>query len=138
MNVLLKRTSTNDEGTEGVLITPSFSCYTLELPWRDNKQSISCIPTGEYDVRIVKSPRFGIVYHITNVPNRSHVLIHSGNFAGDVLLGYKSHVEGCVLLGTKIGKYKNQKAILTSKVAVHAFMREMQNKPFRLTITEDY
>ena len=44
--VYLLRTTTSDQGTEGFLVTDGFNCRTLELPWKNNKRSISCIPEG--------------------------------------------------------------------------------------------
>lgn len=68
-----------------------FKCKTLELPYRDNKKNVSCVPDGTY--RIVKelSPRFGMCWELKGVPNRSEVKIHQGN--------YFSQIEGCILVG---------------------------------------
>lgn len=68
-----------------------YDCPTLELPWKENSQSISCIPEGEYDVVKRFSQRFKNHFHITNVPGRSYILIHAGNFYTDI--------RGCVLVG---------------------------------------
>jgi hypothetical protein len=133
-NVYLFRTLTSDQGTEGILATDGFFCRTLELPWKNNKRNISCIPAGEYIVKIRKSPRYGTIYWITNVEGRTWILIHSGNFAGDTSKGFKTHVNGCVLLGKKHGWLGNQKAILSSRITVRKFMRFMQNKTFKLII----
>lgn len=115
-----------------------FVCYTAELPWRDNARKRSCIPPGEYPCAIVKSPRFGRVYGLQGVPGRSHVLIHRGNFAGDVSRGFVSHVEGCILLGRKIGRLATpgglQNAVLASAPAVSAFIDHMGGEPFTLVI----
>ena len=135
VTVTFTRVTDSDEGTFGKLETDNgFSCFTLELPWRDNKKRISCIPEGEYAVEVRRSPRFGLVYHVKDVYGRSYILIHSGNFAGDVSKGYKSHVEGCILLGKKVGILDGQKAVLVSKPAVTSFMRHLNNKPFKLVI----
>src|SRR5512137_107271 len=90
--VQIRRTRMSDQGTEGVLLAPGFSCYTLELPWRDNMSNISCIPSGEYKCVIRHSPKMGNKYWVKKVPKREYILIHSGNFAGDTSKGYKSHV----------------------------------------------
>ena len=43
----LVRVTTGMDGTFGVLIKDGVPlCVTLELPWRDNERSISCIPEG--------------------------------------------------------------------------------------------
>jgi len=44
----LIRLRRSDCGSEGVLIFQNFHCYSLELPWKDNQQNISCIPAGKY------------------------------------------------------------------------------------------
>ena len=136
--VNLKRKIQGDAGTFGNLFIAGFSCLTAELPWRDNIKSISCIPVGEYDCEIRNSRKFGKTYWVRNVQGRSYVLIHSGNYAGDKSLGYRSHIEGCILLGRYIGILQGQKAILSSRVTVNAFMRHMNNEPFKLTITENF
>lgn len=133
-NVYLIRTSTSEQGTEGMLVTGGFQCFTLELPWKENRQNISCIPSGEYIVKIRKSPRFGEVYHIKDVEGRSYILIHSGNVAGDVSKGYKSHVNGCVIVGSKMGYLWGQRAVLNSRVALKRFQRFMNNEKFKLHI----
>jgi hypothetical protein len=84
-DVYLVRTVTSDQGTEGFLteLIRDFCVEHLELPWRDNKRSISCIPAGEYIVKIRQSPKYGKIYWVTKVPDRTWILIHSGNVAGD-------------------------------------------------------
>ena len=42
-----------EEGVNGSLFLDGrFICYTIELPWRENKQNESCITEGEYDVMV--------------------------------------------------------------------------------------
>lgn len=136
---VLTREPSTDQGTLGKFTIDGVTFQSLELPWRENRRQRSCIPAGDYICRLVKSPRFGRVFHVTNVPGRSAVLIHSGNFAGDVELGYQSHVEGCVLLGERRGKIQNisgspQKAVLLSKPAIRQFMELAGPDPFLLHI----
>ena len=68
-----------------------FRCKGLELPWKDNERKVSCIPEGAYKVVRRKSPRFGNHFHIADVPDRSLILIHHGNYTSDI--------EGCLLVG---------------------------------------
>lgn len=68
-----------------------FKCKTLELPWLKNKTKVSCIPTGTYKVIARTSPKYGLHYHIQDVPDRSFILIHHGNYYTDIL--------GCILVG---------------------------------------
>lgn len=137
IRVELRRLAHSDQGTQGVLILPDgVFCCTLELPWRDNRANVSCIPCGEYDVAIRKSPRFGKVYEVKNVPGRSFILLHPGNLAGDIHRGYRTHVEGCILLGKYFGRLAGQSAVLASRPTVRAFMKNLGNKPFRLSVED--
>jgi hypothetical protein len=134
--VYLIRYKQTDQGTRGILFTQDYFCHTLELPWRDNKRNISCIPTGIYYTTTRISPTFGRVYHLQDVPNRTYIYIHSGNLAGDTSKGYLSHVNGCILLGKNIGTLHNQQAILNSRTAIREFTTKLNWQDFQLTIGE--
>lgn len=134
----LRRLEHGDQGTRGVLILPdAVFCNTLELPWRDNRPNVSCIPCGEYDVAIRQSPRFGPVYHVKDVPGRTFIEIHSGNLAGDTAKGYRTHVEGCILLGQYFGRIEGQVAVLVSRPTVRKLMERLDGKPFRLVVEDE-
>lgn len=138
VRVGLRRLAQGDQGSRGVLILPDgVFCNTLELPWRDNRPSMSCIPCGEYDVAIRQSPKFGNIYHVKNVPGRSYILLHAGNLAGDVTKGYRTHVEGCILLGKYFGQIEGQQAVLASRPTVRAFMERLESRPFRLLVEDE-
>lgn len=64
---------------------------TLELPWKSNKKSVSCIPAGDYWAKPHKSPKHGRTIWIQGVPGRTEILIHPGNFHKDI--------QGCILVG---------------------------------------
>lgn len=131
----LIRLITSDQGTVGRLTTDGFSCYTIELPWRDNAPQISCIPKGEYHVVWSKSPRMRKwTYEILNVAGRGGIRMHSGNYAGDRSRGYLSSSLGCPILGKTVGKLQNQTAVLCSRPTVAAFEKHMGKKPFTLVI----
>ena len=136
--VTLCRLSRSDQGTEGILLAGSFNANTLELPWRDNKRQVSCIPPGEYDVEIRNSTKYGRVYWVKKVPERSYILIHSGNYAGDESKGFKTHVMGCILLGQKMGFLGGQRAILNSRITVRRFLDEMDYNKFKLNVLENF
>jgi len=136
--VELFRLRRSDQGTEGLLVESDFNCRTLELPWRDNRRQISCIPPGEYKVEIRLSNKYGRVYWVREVPNRTYILIHSGNYAGDKSKGFKSHVMGCILLGKKSGYLGGQVAILNSRIVVRAFMEHINYETFMLRIQEAF
>jgi hypothetical protein len=128
----------SDQGTEGLLVSEDFNCRTLELPWRENRRQISCIPAGIYDVEMRLSNKYGRIYWVRKVPDRTYILIHSGNYAGDKSKRLKSHVMGCILLGKKSGRLGGQVAVLNSRVAVRNFMEELEYQPFKLRIQEAF
>lgn len=135
-NVTILRIRKSNHGTEGVLVFDDFKCFTLELPWRNNEKNISCIPAGTYDVTIRISPRFGRVYWVLKVEGRTYILIHSGNWAGDVEEGLNTHTNGCILLGTKRGYLAGQRAVLLSRKAIRQFIEKLQGYNFKLHIVE--
>ena len=136
-DVLLLRKESDDHGTFGEILIPgmSFACFTIELPWRENKRGSSCIPKGSYDVEMRLSPRYGQVYWVKEVPDRNWILIHPGNFAGDVSKGFRSNSKGCILPGAGRGKILDQKVVLASRTTVHNLVKCLEYKPFKLHIT---
>lgn len=64
---------------------------TLELPDKNNQRNISRIPEGKYYAHLHNSPKFGKSLWIKNVPGRSEILIHKGN--------YHTDIRGCILIG---------------------------------------
>jgi hypothetical protein len=141
--IILERFETSDQGTFGKIRIHDKIFYTLELPWRDNANDISCIPAGVYHCSFTMSARFKKkMYLIENVNNRSGIRIHSSNVAGDKTLGYKCQLNGCIALGEKIGYLEilkdglreKQKSILISKPAVSKFEILMRGQPFILEV----
>jgi hypothetical protein len=132
----INRTESSEQGTFGTLFVPhaDFRCFSGEPPWKNNRKGVSCIPTGKYLVNIRQSHKYGTVYHVRNVIDRSYILIHSGNLCGDIEKGLKSHTSGCILLGQTKGWLLGQKAILNSRAITKKFMKLMDNEPFLLTI----
>lgn len=88
--------------TLGRLSCGDLHCFTLELPWHSNSRTISCIPAGPYKATKYESPKHGTVLLLHDVPNRSYVEIHAGNFT--------RQIEGCILVGDGI-KYLDSDAI---------------------------
>lgn len=101
-------------------------CYTLCEAWRGNQKNISCIPDGEYDCAIVDSPKFGKVYEIKGVPERTHILMHAGNTIEDT--------EGCELYGTTVMLDGGGVRTLESRKAMAKFMAATKGEPFRLKV----
>ena len=133
--VLLLRTSSDAHGTRGILTSGTFSCKTIELPWRNNRPKLSCIPEGEYEVRFTYSPGFKrYLYELLNVKDRSYIRMHGGNFAGAVDLGLKSNYLGCIGVGRNYGVIGKQKVLLSTNPTLEAFHAHMKKQPFMLTI----
>lgn len=100
MDLLLKR-SYFEKGTNGALfIKGVFICFMIELPWKDNKNSISCIPEGTYDVQARFSTRFKHHLHVMDVPDRSLILMHAANNALGELRGCMAPVSQLSGIGT--------------------------------------
>lgn len=97
MYLELKRIQEDDKQTIGHLFVrePNGGVIaifaTLELPFKENKRNISCIPTGKYQVVKRWSIKYGNHFHILDVMGRSMILMHAGNYFGQT--------QGCVLLG---------------------------------------
>lgn len=53
-----------------------FTCFTLELPWKNNERRVSCIPDGTYKCTRENHKKFGWCYRLHDVPNRDGILIH--------------------------------------------------------------
>tara|TARA_R110000823_G_C15824311_1_gene489607 strand:+ start:490 stop:879 length:390 start_codon:yes stop_codon:yes gene_type:complete len=114
----LVRVSEYKDATLGVLCLDARPMFvTLEDRWFDNERLISCIPAGKYKIRLHDSPKFGRVYQVCDVPERSHILIHAGNT--------KEDTHGCILLGLMYGTLGTDTAILSSRAALANFMTSM-------------
>ena len=137
MKAVITRDKLQEAQTLGTLVLKDdegnklFSCKTLELPWLDNKRNESCIPLGDYKVAPRQSARYNKHYHIQDVPGRSFVLIHIGNF--------NTQTKGCILVGEKLADinadgYKDvtsSKATLKKLLALApgGFDLEIKRKP---------
>lgn len=120
-------------GTLGALVLNSVPfCVTLELPDLLNKQNVSCIPAPQtYLCRRKESPRHGSTFEVTDVPDRSSVLFHAGN--------YKRDTKGCILLAEswwKVFGDPDQIMIKNSGDTFERFMEELDGvDEFWLNIT---
>lgn len=136
--IRLIRACADDEGTVGVVILPSGeSIRMMELPWRDNARSISCIPPGRYRVDYMErsgSGKYRDVYHLQDVPDRAGILIHAGNWAGNRDAGYRTHSWGCLLPALKIGRLSGQRAGLASRAALRKLHAATGRQSFTLEV----
>ena len=117
-------------GTYGELSVGAFKCKTLELPWLNNRPSMSCIPEGKYKIKKVFWYTKGkYVYEIQKVTDRLGIFFHSAN--------YTSQLKGCIALGKNFVDLNGDKIddLGTSAVTVKAFMDYLGGKEATLIIT---
>ena len=120
IKLLLVRDTFSKESTIGELfINGERICDTLENPWLDNQRRISCIPEGEYPVRLRYPKESGTKEYlhllVQDVPDRDMVLVHIGNLP--------SHTQGCLLVG--LGTQQN--VVNNSRLAMDLLMKEILN-----------
>jgi len=123
---LVREPSTPD-GTLGEMFDPDGNhlCFTMELPWENNEPRKSCIPIGRYTCIPHNSDAHPGTWELLNVPDRSEILIHTGNTDADSL--------GCILVGRAIGSLNGVSAVLLSAVAFHV-MKQTVPSTFQLEI----
>jgi len=68
-----------------------FKFKALELPDKDNQNSVSCIKEGIYPFKKEIQKKRGKILRISNVPNRSGILMHVAN--------YVWQLKGCIAPG---------------------------------------
>ena len=120
INLLLIRDTFSDKSTIGELfINGERFCDTLENPWINNKKNVSCIPKGEYKVRLrlarESATRDYLHLLVEDVENRSYILFHIGNTPKDT--------SGCILVG--LGS--QQDFVSNSVLAMDLVMKEILN-----------
>lgn len=134
LDVYLERIKTSEEyGTFGALLIEFTAPFaTLEPPWRNNQpwngdhNEVSCIPLGNYICKKVDHRRFGETFEVCDVPNRTGILFHVGNYRIDTV--------GCILPGQMWGKV----LILDSQIAMERFRRVLKStNEFRLIVQGD-
>ena len=136
-DAVLTRLQSDDDGTFGTLSMAGFSCFTGELPNRDNASNISCIPKGIYECIWTYSPRMKrFTYELKLVAGRTAIRIHSANFMGLDSPPKKKQLNGCITLGQKLGLMDGQKAVLLSAPAIRQFETLMNGQPFMLEIKD--
>jgi hypothetical protein len=93
----LNRMIFTDKSTIGELwIDSKFFCYTLEPSCRNKANEHPAIPAKRYLVNLQYSNKFGRkMPTLCDVPDRTDILIHWGNFPEDTL--------GCLLVGGNKG-----------------------------------
>jgi len=108
-------------------------CCSLELPWRQNKNDISCIPANAYVCERFTHKDLGLAYRVIGVPGRSGVLIHIGNLVKEI--------RGCILLGNSFDvvttKAGSGPGVAASRQALFELMAATNNEPKFILSIED-
>ena len=120
INLLIIRDTFTEDSTVGELfLNGERMCDTLENPYINNERSISCIPEGEYKVRLrtarESATRDYLHLLVKDVPNRDWILFHRGNSAKDT--------SGCILVGFS----SKQDYVKNSTFAMDLLMKEIIN-----------
>lgn len=124
LNRFIKR----DDSTIGNFVfSDGTKMFAMELPWRDNAHDISCIPCGVYICHMLITQHYGKVYQITNVPDRTDILIHSAARPRDIL--------GCVGVGMSYSLTTTDTLLLNSPIARAAILAATKEEDFQLTIS---
>lgn len=108
-----------EDRTIGRLKIDDLELWTIERPWQNNLPFKSCIPDGEYEIKLTDSPRFGPnTWQVQNVPDRTHILFHVANTAADVV--------GCI--GCGLGVYPDLSGVGSSRKAMEKFELKLEWK----------
>ena len=118
VNLLLIRDTFTENSTIGRLFINGESfCDTLENPYINNERNISCIPEGQYKVRLrlprESATRDYLQLLVQVVPNRSYIIFHVGN--------KPSHTKGCIL----VGNGRKQDVVQNSRLAMDLLIKEI-------------
>lgn len=120
------------DGMNGVLkYNDLIICFTIELPWRDNRKGKSCIPEGRYRLQDRWSPHLGQHIQVMNVPDRSLILIHPANDA-------KKELRGCIApVGALKGPGKGERSEVAFRLVRYLVYRAIrEGDSVWLTITK--
>jgi Family of unknown function (DUF5675) len=121
MNLEVRRNEPTIHSTTGKLaIDGQPQCVTLEPPpvADPNGNGYVCIPAGTFPLTIQWSPKFQRqVPHVNDVPGRTAIEIHIGNFP--------DNTDGCTLVGVDYGDPEQPDYIRLSAVAFAALMTKL-------------
>ena len=126
----LIRVGQSSLGTWGVLRHGQVPfVLTLERPWQDNAEKVSCIPAGRYRCRRITSPTFGVTFEVCEVPGRTHILLHWGNLLTDTA--------GCILVGEEFAGTWEAPYLASSRRGFEELLRYLEGSTeFDLNIVE--
>lgn len=126
---ILVRDEVRSDVILGRLTIANKTFHILERPWKDNLCNESCIPAGEYVATFLSQSSSGKhqnIYQLQSVPNRSDILIHTGNVV--------EHSRGCLIIGLSRGIVDAKPAVLESRSALTELVDITGKNNFLLTI----
>lgn len=103
---------------------------TLELKDLDNANSVNRIPAGTYKVVKRRSLKHKEHFHLLDVPGRSWILIHTGN--------YYTQFRGCIGVGYGFKHLNgdNEYDLFSSRYTLDRMLSVLPNE-FELTINDN-
>lgn len=129
MNIKLTRAWADDRCTLGMITIEGVKhdpFFTLENPQRETTKD-SLIPAGTYICQPYSGTKYKNVYIVNDVPGRSAILLHWGN--------YEKDTEGCILIGDGAGMLNGQPAITASKSSFERFSNIIGKNIFTLIVS---
>lgn len=131
-HVVLQRAWSDHRATLGMMTVVGEKhdpIFTLENPFRE-KLFDSRIPDGQYECEPFSGVKFKDVFLVKNVPERTDILIHCGNFERDTL--------GCILVGIEARMWpSNEPMVGNSRMAMERLRALIGDEPFLLIISPE-
>ena len=139
--VILQRVWMDENQSTGSLIVldkfrqPIYISPCIERGDRNNEKNVSNVPTGTYSLVWELSPKFGMVWELKDVPNRSECKIHSANMW--------DQINGCIAPGTYLGElnadgYYDTMSSGDALKRFHLALTDVQEQGTTITIFNSY
>lgn len=100
-------------------------CHTMEKPWLQNKNDISCVPAGLYDLLPRVSPKQGKTYYLSN-PKLNVTLDTPGTrtYIQLDVANKQSELLGCIALGESFDVWSSEQ-VVTNSADAKKYLMEM-------------
>ena len=133
MKLVRRRSDPPLGGTPGTLaLKDGTQLHSLELPWLENRNSVSCITAGgRHPLRVRErgeSKRFPYPHvAVGDTPGRSAILLHGANWGGSKADGFKSELRGCIAPGLEAGHNGEQPYVSYSRAALELVVQAVRD-----------
>ena len=110
-------------------------CVTIEKPWLNNENDISCVPSGVYSFKPRMSPSQGATYYLENKAlgvslngegDRTYIQIDVANTEDELL--------GCIAVGKDFSVINGKWAVTSSRKTKEKLLRILDAYDHTLTI----